>query len=191
VSALGIAGEGRRRPVIGVMGSGEDADPEAMRLAGELGAGITRRGWALLSGGRPVGVMAAASRGARSLPDHLIIGVLPDDGSRDGGGGESSGGQEATAHLDVALFTGLGQARNVINVLSADVVVICGGGGAGTASEAAHAIRAGRPLILLAAPQPWQAFFRYLSPSVIVVGEVQECCRCITRLLARGEQQGR
>ncbi|CAK6693479.1 hypothetical protein [Synechococcus sp. CBW1107] len=46
----------------------------------------------------------------------------------------------------------MGQARNVINVLSADVVVVCGGGGPGTASEAAHALNAGRPLILLAVP---------------------------------------
>ncbi|MEA5422039.1 hypothetical protein VB777_02360 [Synechococcus sp. CCY9202] len=45
-----------------------------------------------------------------------------------------------------------GQARNVIKVLSADVVVVCGGGGPGTASEAAHALNDRRPLILLAVP---------------------------------------
>jgi uncharacterized protein (TIGR00725 family) len=45
----------------------------------------------------------------------------------------------------------MGKARNVINVLSADVVVVCGGG-PGTASEAAHALNTGRPLILLAVP---------------------------------------
>ena len=52
------------------------------------------------------------------------------------------------------VFTGMGQARNVINVLSADVGVVCGGGGPGTASEAAHALNGGRPLILLAVPPP-------------------------------------
>ena len=46
----------------------------------------------------------------------------------------------------------MGQARNVIKVLSADVVVVCGGGGPGTASEAAHALNDRRPLILLAVP---------------------------------------
>ena len=32
----------------------------------------------------------------------------------------------ARRELDLALFTGMGKARNVINVLSADVVVVCG-----------------------------------------------------------------
>jgi uncharacterized protein (TIGR00725 family) len=113
--------------------------------------------------------MAAASRGAMAVLDHLVIGVLPDQGDSPHG----------TAELDVALFTGMGQARNVINVLSADVVVVCGGGGAGTASEAAHAIKAGRPLILLAAPDPWPEFFRSLSPTVACADDVEACCRLI------------
>jgi predicted Rossmann-fold nucleotide-binding protein len=52
-----------------------------MRLAEALGAAISRRGWALLSGGRPRGVMATASAGAMAVPGHLVIGVLPGDGS--------------------------------------------------------------------------------------------------------------
>jgi len=52
---------------------------------------------------------------------HLVVGVLPDEGS--------GGHRQNTADLDLALFTGMGKARNVINVLSADVVVVCGGGG--------------------------------------------------------------
>ena len=59
-----------------------------------------------------------------------VVGVLPDEGKGDD--------RQSTAELDLALLTGMGKARNVINVLSADVVVICGGGG--------------RPLILLAVP---------------------------------------
>jgi len=60
----------------------------------------------------------------------------------------------------------MGKARNVINVLSADVVVICGGGGPGTASEAAHALNSGRPLILLAVPPLWREFFCWLGKGV-------------------------
>jgi hypothetical protein len=116
--------------------------------------------------------MEAASRGAMAVQGHLVIGVLPDQGEN----------PHSTAERDGALFTGMGQARNVINVLSADVVVVCGGGGAGTASEAAHAIKAGRPLILLAAPQPWQAFFRTLSPAVACAADVEACCRLIRKL---------
>lgn len=167
-----------RRPVIGVMGAGDGATAVATAMAEELGRRISGEGWALLTGGRPVGVMAAASRGARQVAGHLVIGVLPGEGRRPGG--------RATADLDVALFTGLGTARNVINVLSADVVVVCGDGGPGTASEAAHALDLGRPLILMGAADPWPVFFRSLSPAVQVVDDPLRCCRCIQRLL-RGE----
>ena len=100
-----------------------------------------------------------------------MVGVLPDEGKGDD--------RQSTAELDLALFTGMGKARNVINVLSADVVVICGGGGPGTASEAAHALNGGRPLILLAVPVLWRDFFLSLSKAVESASDVQECCRLI------------
>jgi omega-amidase len=152
-----------RRPLIGVMGAGEGADPVALQLAEDLGTAIARRGWGLLTGGRPCGVMAAACRGAMAVEGHLVVGVLPGDG------GDPVSGPEPTAALDVALFTGLGQARNVVNVLSSSAVVVCGAGGPGTVSEAAHAIKAGRPLLLLATPPAWQELFAGLG------GQVRSC----------------
>lgn len=172
-----------RRPVIGVMGAGEGASSHALALAEALGAAITGQGWCLLSGGRAVGVMAAASRGARSLPGHCVIGVLPDAPGRGADACGEGGASSVAAELDVALFTGMGQARNVINVLSSDVVVVCGGGGPGTASEAALALKAARPLVLLAAPEPWPAFFLSLSPGVRLAEDVAACCREIHSLL--------
>ncbi len=80
---------------------------------------------------------------------------------------------------------GEGKARNVINVLNADVVVVCGGGGPGTASEAAHAFNAGRPLILLAVPALWRDFFCSLDEGVESASDVQECCRLIEARLRR------
>jgi predicted Rossmann-fold nucleotide-binding protein len=77
----------------------------------------------------------------------------------------------------------MGQARNLINVLSADVVVVCGAGGAGTASEAAHAIKAERPLILLAVPPLWRDFFCSFSASVQFTDAVADCCSRIEALL--------
>ena len=73
----------------------------------------------------------------------------------------------------------MGKARNVINVLSADVVVICGGGGPGTASEAAHALNGGRPLILLAVPPLWRDFFCSLGMGVESASDAEACCRLI------------
>jgi omega-amidase len=159
------------------MGAGEGAGPRELELAEQLGGAIARRGWVLLSGGRPSGVMAAASRGAGSVDGHLVVGVLPGDGGDDRGAG-------ATAELDVALFTGLGQARNVVNVLSSDVVVVCGGGGAGTASEAAHALKARRPLVLLAAPESWIELFSALDAGVVVCDTTAEAIEAIADRLA-------
>ncbi|MEA5392100.1 hypothetical protein VB738_12610 [Cyanobium gracile UHCC 0139] len=167
----------KRRAVVGVMGAGEAATAEGLALAEELGECISSRGWVLLTGGRPAGVMAAASRGAARVEGHLVVGVLPDEGN-----GEE---RQSTAVLDLAVFTGMGKARNVINVLSADVVVICGGGGPGTASEAAHAINAGRPLILLAVPPVWRDFFCSLGKGVESASDVEECCRLIEARLRR------
>jgi omega-amidase len=166
-----------RRPLIGVMGAGEGADPEALQLAEDLGVAIARRGWGLLTGGRPCGVMAAACRGATAVEGHLVVGVLPGDG------GDPAGGPEPTAALDVALFTGMGQARNVVNVLSSSVVVVCGAGGPGTVSEAAHALKAGRPLLLLATPPAWLELFGGLGGDVQSCDTVEEVIAAIGRLV--------
>ena len=167
-----------RRPLIGVMGGCQGASAASIQMAEELGAAIAGRGWALLRGGQPEGVMAAACRGARMVEGHLVVGVLPGDGR-----GHS---RQQTAELDLALFTGMGQARNPINVLSADVVVVCGAGGAGTASEAAHAIKAERSLLLLAVPPLWREFFCSLSPEVQITEAVADCCALIAEQLEQG-----
>lgn len=141
----------RRRPVIGVMGASEPG-PRALEAAYRLGELLAGAGWAVLSGGRPAGVMEAACAGAKSVPGSLTIGILPT--GPDG---------PVSAHVDVAVFTGLGDARNAINVLSSDVVVACAVEGPGTASEVALALKAGRPTVLLAPTSAASAFFRTMA----------------------------
>lgn len=109
---------------------------EVLDLARELGERIADQGWALLTGGRDAGVMRAAAEGAKSR-DGLTIGILPGD-SRD----------EANAFIDIPIVTNLGDARNVVNVLSSDVVVALTGG-AGTLSEIALALKSGKKVCLL------------------------------------------
>ena len=124
-----------RKPVIGVMG-GASVEQEVFDIARELGALIARRGWVLLNGGRDCGVMAASARGARQAGG-TVIGILPDrDASR------------ASPDLDFAICTALSDARNLINVLSSDVVIACKGS-AGTLSEVALALKNNKPVILL------------------------------------------
>jgi uncharacterized protein (TIGR00725 family) len=123
------------RTVIGVMG-GALASPQVEADARELGRLIAQSDWVLLNGGRDAGVMAASARGAAESGG-LVIGVLPGD-DWDG----------VAPHVDVPVITGMGDARNAINVLSSRVVVALPGN-AGTLSEVALALKAGRPVILL------------------------------------------
>lgn len=126
-----------RRAVIGVMGGAGASDKECARAA-ELARQVALAGYVLLCGGRPAGIMEAAARGAQAAGG-LVIGVLP--GTRD----DSA---EVSAALDVAILTGMGEARDAINVLSSKVVVACSGG-PGTVAEVALALKSGRPVVLL------------------------------------------
>lgn len=124
-----------RRIVVGVMG-GAEADAPTAALAHELGRLVAREGWVLLNGGRCTGVMEASARGARDAGG-LTVGILFDDDPA-----------AASAALDIVIPTGLGAARNSVNVLASEVVFACRGSG-GTLSEVALALRFGRPVILV------------------------------------------
>jgi uncharacterized protein (TIGR00725 family) len=157
------------------MGAGEGASAREIALAESLGQRIAARGWVLLTGGRDAGVMQAAGRGAKQVPGSLVVGVLP------GASGAVS------PYVDVAIFTGLGNARNAVNVLSSDVVIACGVSGPGTASEVALALKSGRPVVLLAAPQEAQAFFRSLRPAPHVAESVEQAIEVAAMLLTGGD----
>lgn len=124
-----------RKRVVGVMG-GSKAGTKTCRMAEELGSLIAQRGWVLLNGGRNQGVMAASAKGAKAAGG-TVIGILPDRTAA-----------KASPDLDYVVMTGMGDARNVINVLSSDVVVACPGA-LGTLSEITLALKAEKSVILL------------------------------------------
>jgi uncharacterized protein (TIGR00725 family) len=163
----------RVRTVIGVMG-GAVADEAVLENARETGRLIAEEGWVLLTGGRDAGVMAAASQGA-SDAGGLVIGVLPGDST------------EGTApHVDVAIPTGMGDARNAINVLASQVVIALPGG-AGTVSEIALALKSGRPVVLLGFPlgRPFERY--YLSGRLIDADTPQDAVAIVTSFLAEDD----
>ncbi len=125
-----------KRPVIGVMGAAV-CDGATAALARAVGRGIAARGAVLLTGGR-TGVMEEASRGAREAGG-ITVGVLP------GARAEES---PPNPYVDVPLFTGLGEARNWVNVCASDALIAVGGG-FGTLSEIALALKAQKPVVLL------------------------------------------
>lgn len=125
------------RVYVTVIGSSRASEWE-MEAAEEVGRLVAERGGVLVTGGRG-GVMLAAARGAKSAGG-LTVGVLP-----------GTSRAEANPYIDVALPTGLGHARNAVNVLAGDVVVAVGGG-AGTLSEIGLALAYGRPVVALEGP---------------------------------------
>lgn len=125
----------KRRIIVGVMGGGT-ASPSATQAAFDLGAAIAAKGWILLNGGRNAGIMAASAKGASECGG-ITVGILPD-----------ADPSEASPHIQIPICTGIGSARNIINVLSSDIVVACPGG-AGTISEIALALKHGKTVITM------------------------------------------
>jgi uncharacterized protein (TIGR00725 family) len=117
---------------VAVVGSAS-ADPEQLLLAEEVGRLLATRGALVVCGGLG-GVMEAACRGAKSAGG-TTVGILP---------GTDRG--DANAWVDVAIPTGLGEARNALVVRAADVVVAIGGE-FGTLSEIALALKTGKPVV--------------------------------------------
>jgi uncharacterized protein (TIGR00725 family) len=119
--------------------TGGDADAEECALAEEVGRELARRGAVVVCGGLGGG-MEAACRGAKEAGG-TTVGILPGDRRLD-----------ANPYVDVALATGLGEARNALVVRAADAVIAVAGE-FGTLSEIALALRTGTPVVGLAT---WQ-----------------------------------
>jgi len=112
-----------------------ECDDDTASKCRAVGRGLAAAGFVLVTGGE-YGAMEAASRGA-SEAGGTVVGLLPGtDRSR------------ANRYSDVTVVTGIGHARNLSVVASADVVVAVGGGW-GTLSEIGLAGALGRPVVLL------------------------------------------
>lgn len=160
--------------IIGVMG-GAHADDATIAAATELGRGIAENGWVLLNGGRNAGVMAASARGA-SHAGGLVVGILP--------GGSTDGVAPA---VDIAIPTGLGDARNAVNVLASSVVIAMRGN-AGTVSEIALALKAGRTVVTCDF-DTGKTFDAYrASGQLIEAWTPAETIAAVHRVLAGGER---
>ena len=121
-----------KQKIVAVIG-GNECSPREARLAEEIGRELARQGAILVCGGM-TGIMNAACKGASS-EGGLTIGILP---------GNSR--EQANPHVQIPIVTGLGEARNVLVVKSAQAVIAIGGK-YGTLSEIAHALRSGIPVI--------------------------------------------
>lgn len=126
------------RPQIAVIGASEATDIE-LKHAHAVGVALAQADAILICGGLG-GVMHAACEGAHDAGG-LTVGILP--------GLDSSA---ANCHVEVAIPTGLGELRNGLIVRASDALIAIGGGW-GTLSEIAFAMRTDRPVIGLGS---WQ-----------------------------------
>lgn len=122
----------KRRPVVAVVG-GSRCTPEEAELAREVGRLLAEAGAAVVCGGYG-GVMEAVAQGVREKGG-LAVGLLA--------GATAEG---ANPYLSLALPTGMGEMRNALIVRAAESVIAIGGG-YGTLSEIALALRLGKPVI--------------------------------------------
>ena len=155
--------------VIGVIGESTFSDAAHEVLAEEVGRRLAGEGATLICGGL-TGVMEAACRGAQRAGGRTI-GVLP-----------GTDRAEANPFVEIAVATGMGQARNTIIVLTADVVIAIGGG-FGTLSEIALALRLGKPVVGL---RTWEAARGERRAPLVVAWSPEQAVREALRLAREG-----
>jgi uncharacterized protein (TIGR00725 family) len=119
-------------PYVAVVGSGE-APRDEVEAAERVGRALAEAGAVVVCGGLG-GVMEGACRGAKAAGG-TTVGILP-----------GSDRAAANEYVDVAIATGLGEARNALVVRAADVLIAVGGSW-GTLSEIALALRAGKRVV--------------------------------------------
>jgi len=118
--------------IIAVIGD-SSCPPDEAKLAEAVGKQLAQQGAIIICGGLG-GVMEAVCRGAKSKGG-LTIGILP---------GENP--NMANQWVDIPIVTGVGYARNMAVVKSAQAVIAIGGN-YGTLSEIAYALKSGIPVI--------------------------------------------
>jgi uncharacterized protein (TIGR00725 family) len=121
-----------REIIIAVIGTRQPS-PEESKLAEEVGRELAKNGVALICGGLG-GVMEDSCRGA-CAEGGLTIGVIPGDDRK-----------SANPCVQIPIVTGIGYARNVIIIKSAQAIIAVGGG-YGTLTEIGYALDSKKPVI--------------------------------------------
>jgi uncharacterized protein (TIGR00725 family) len=123
-----------RKKVVSVIG-GHSCNKVVEQISHELGEKLAKVVDILVSGGLG-GTMEAVCAGFKS-GGGITIGII-----------SSYNKEQANAYVDIVIPTGLGLARNVLVVKSADAVIALPGA-AGTLSEIAYCLQFGIPVISL------------------------------------------
>ncbi|MEX0910522.1 MAG: TIGR00725 family protein [Nitrosopumilaceae archaeon] len=122
----------KKRQILVVGNNENGSTPELEKVAYETGFEIAKSDSVLITGGLG-GVMRAACHGAKD-GGGITVGIIPQN--------DPSFSNE---YCDIVIPTGIGLARDFLNALSADGVIIIGGG-SGTLSETCAAYIHNKPI---------------------------------------------
>jgi uncharacterized protein (TIGR00725 family) len=109
--------------------------PDHEKIAYEIGYEVAKSECVLMTGGLG-GVMKAASHGAHDA-NGLTVGIIPQDDP-----------SFANEFCDIVIPSGMGLTRDFLNALSADGIIIVGGG-SGTLSEICAAYMYKKPMVAI------------------------------------------
>ena len=158
---------------IAVIG-GSQCSPQEEKLAEAVGKELARRGATLVCGGLG-GVMEAACKGASSERG-ITVGILPGDDR-----------SKANPYVSIPVVTGMGYARNVIMVKSAQAVIAIDGS-YGTLSEIAYALQGGIPVIGL---NTWSFSTKeQVNDSIILAKDAQDAVEKAIVEVMKGLEHG-
>lgn len=171
----------KKRPLVGVIGSGQDGHPE---LSEPLGRWLAGQDCDLINGGGG-GVMQTVSQAFAETPHRIgnIIGVIPAASPCDSPEARSAYTPLAgypNSWIDIPIYTHLplsgasgkdAASRNHIIILTADAIVAFPGG-AGTRSEIQLALEYGKPLLILNPNHEWDELKNTKATQVESVEEV-------------------
>ena len=125
----------KKRQILVIGHNTNGCTPEHEKIAYDVGYEVAKSGSVLITGGLG-GVMTAAAHGAKDA-DGLTIGIIPQNDAA-----------EANEFCDIVIPTGMGLARDFLNALSADGIIIVGGG-SGTLSETTAAYMYKKPMVAI------------------------------------------
>jgi hypothetical protein len=142
---------------VGVIGSSFCGE-ELYKIAYRVGELLAKKGYVLINGGLG-GVMEASAKGAMEAGG-VVVGIIPQAGKKG-----------ANRYCSIVIATNMGHARNMIIVHSSDAIISVGGG-YGTISETAIALKEGKKVIAIS-PE-------IMLPGVIVASTPEEAVERIS-----------
>jgi uncharacterized protein (TIGR00725 family) len=125
----------KKRQILVIGNNTNGCTPKHEKIAYEVGVEIAKSDSVLITGGLG-GVMSAASHGSHDT-NGLTVGIIPQNDAT-----------MANEFCDIVIPTGIGLARDFLNALTADGVIIVGGG-SGTLSEVCAAYMYKKPMVAI------------------------------------------